>query len=173
MKNSILVKILIFIVNLSFAQSDTLQDSSYQIFENIVAEYMEGYDFKINSETALMKYKTGDNDSNLKGVLKDIFTDSNAVYKYLQNPRIYDLEISNNTFDTSVFVMDWVKTIDTDKYDSEDHTIKYNDIETSEMISVHNKQGETVRFISITWDTTYDGVNYSNIRSIFDSFYDH
>ncbi len=121
-------------------------------------------------------FKTGDNDApQLKGLLKDIFTDESVKHMYgIINPRILELKIGGFTYlddDEHITYDDWVtnyiKVYDTSKYEikyvSRDRGLSNTGEKLSlESIDVYDKiTGERVKTIVIYY-------NNDNLRCIID-----
>ena len=121
-------------------------------------------------------FKTGDNDApQLKGLLKDIFTDESVKHMYgIINPRILELKIGGFTYlddDEHITYDDWVtnyiKVYDTSKYEikyvSRDRGLSNTGEKLSiETIYVIDKiTGESVKTVFIYY-------NNNNLRSIID-----
>ena len=121
-------------------------------------------------------FKTGDNDApQLKGLLKDIFTDESVKHMYgIINPRILELKIGGFKYlddDEHITYDDWVtnyiKVYDTSKYEikyvSRDRGLSNTGEKLSiETIYVIDKiTGESVKTVFIYY-------NNNNLRSIID-----
>jgi hypothetical protein len=119
-------------------------------------------------------FKTGDNDkAATAGILKDIFTDPAAKFKYEKiNPRIGQLQVNGFSFDT-ISYSNWIASIpvyDTSKYEFiysfSNNGVEYKhdpSISLNESIDVFDKStGSNIRTIFIVYTS-------GNFRSIFDS----
>ena len=121
-------------------------------------------------------FKTGDNDApQLKGLLKDIFTDESVKHMYgIINPRILELKIGGFTYlddDEHITYDDWVtnyiKVYDTSKYEIKYRVDNGGHSNTGEKLSlesidVYDKiTGESVKTVFIYY-------NNNNLRSIID-----
>jgi hypothetical protein len=115
-------------------------------------------------------FKTGDNDKAATiGILKDIFTDPNAKFKYAKiNPIIAQLQVNGFSFGDTISYSKWIESIPV--YDTSKYEIKYindNADDLLESISVVDKiTGEWVRSILIYY-------NQRNFRLITDSSIGH
>jgi len=49
--------------------------------------------------------------------------------------------------------------------------MRYNDDGEIEHLYIYDNDGIMVREIIIIWDKTYDGMNYTNMRTIMDSYF--
>ena len=122
-------------------------------------------------------FKTGDTDKYATiGILKDIFTDPSAKFKYAKiNPRIAQLQVNGDIFGDTISYSKWIASIpvyDTSKYeimyyiDNHYETIEYYDnseFNLNEVINVYDKSsGTLIRNINIVY-------NQLNFRVIKDS----
>ena len=113
-------------------------------------------------------FKTGDNDrAATLGILKDIFTDPSAKFKYAKiNPRIAQLQVNGYVFGDSISYSKWIESIPV--YDVNTYEIRYtvipgSDFDLYETITVIDKSNrKIVREIFIVY-------NQFNFRIITDS----
>ena len=161
MKNLILILALtIGAFNVSYSQNENevINELEYEI-DNIQ------YDAKF-----LSTYKTGDDDSQLRGNLKNIFSDSLVGHEYLiQNSRFYGLSVTDNTLTTIIPFTEWIESINVNAYPTDEYRFEYISYDNSESLSIYNKSGSIIRTIYVYWDNTYNGTEYTNIRSITDT----
>ena len=121
-------------------------------------------------------FKTGDNDApQLKGLLKDIFTDESVKHMYgIINPRILELKIGGFKYlddDEHITYDDWVtnyiKVYDTSKYEIKYRVDNSGHSNTGEKLSletiyvIDKITGESVKTVFIYY-------NNDNLRSIID-----
>ena len=56
-------------------------------------------------------------------------------------------------------------------YPSDQYSMGYNDDREVEHLYLFDNNDNLAREIKIIWDKTYDGVNYTNMRTIMDSYF--
>ena len=120
-------------------------------------------------------FKTGDTDKYATiGILKDIYTDPTAKFKYAKiNPRIAQLQVNGYAFEDTISFSKWIASIpiiDTSKYEiiyyvaTHDKTIEYydnSDLTLYERINVYERSsGKLIRNI----DIVYNQLNFRVIR---------
>lgn len=114
-------------------------------------------------------FKTGDNDQAATiGILKDIFTDPNAKFKYEKiNPRIAQLQVNGFSFGDTLSYSKWIESIPV--YDTSKYEIIYTNNNTGvkryiESIAVYERNTDKlIRNIVIIYTD-------NNLRIITDSY---
>jgi hypothetical protein len=144
---------------------EKLDPSLKHIYDSISAVFDE-------VEKEFPTWKTGDDNSALVGLFKNIITDPIAKHLFSIDPSVSQLHITGfNTIHNGVNLNTWLASLDPSLYPSDEFTIKYNGDEEIEHLSIYNSKNEVVRKIMIVWDKTFDGKNYTNLRSIIDSYF--
>ena len=163
MKNLILVFAFTLGTLTTFSQEpeEELIELTQEELEDLIGAELEKQQYDPELRSA---YKTGDDDSYLRGNLKNIFTDSMAIYNYLQNPNFYSLSVSGDKLYPIVPFVKWIETLNVSKYQSDEYTFEYINYDSSESISIY-KNNEVIRTIYVAWD----GLNHTNIRYISDT----
>lgn len=148
------------------AQNQIFDDPSLQhIYDSITAVSNE-------VDRQFPTWKTGDDNSELIGLFKNIITDSIAKNSFSTASSVNQLYITGfNSRDKRVNLKTWLASLDPNLYPSYEFTIKYNGDEEIEHLSIYNSKNEVVRKIMIVWDKTYDDENYNNLRTIKDSHF--
>ena len=148
------------------AQNQIFDDPSLQhIYDSIRAVSNE-------VERQFPTWKTGDDNSELVGLFKNIITDPIAKHLFSIDPSVSLLHVTGyNTIHNGTIVSDWLNTLDAGLYPSDEFTVKYNGDEEIEHLYVFDNNGSMVREIMIIWDKSFDGENYTNLRTIMDSYF--
>tara|TARA_B110000285_G_scaffold76828_1_gene88466 strand:- start:884 stop:1402 length:519 start_codon:yes stop_codon:yes gene_type:complete len=167
MRNLIII-LTVFLSALTYSQESQEELGNYIGNELSILEY-EIANIPFNYEL-LSTFKTGDNDTEFRGILSTIFSDSLSRFKYLENYNFNYLSVTNSTLTKNVQFNTWINTcIDANEYPVSKFTIKYVNWDNCESITIYNGYNEKVRAIYVYWDQSYDDVNFVNIRSISDT----
>lgn len=172
MKNIIIV--LIGILNTTslnaqfdeYNESDEKLDSTFQhAFDSLNLIYNE-------IENEFPTWKTGNDNSHLKGLLRILFNDLLAKDLYHSDETVSLLHVTGfNAIHNGTIVSEWITTLDQSLYPSDQYSMRYNDDGEMEHLYIFDIDDTMVREIIIIWDKTYDGVNYTNMRTIMDSYF--
>lgn len=165
MKNLIITFIGILSINLVSAQTEKLDPSLQHIYDSINLVFDE-------VERKFTTWKTGYDNSHLKGLLKNIVDDSFARDLFRLDETVSFLHVQGfNTIDNRTTVSDWLNTLDAGLFPSYLFSMRYNYDGEIEHLWIFDLTGRMVREITIIWDDTYDGVNNVNLRTILDSYF--
>jgi len=162
MKNLVITLIAILSFTTVTAQLDSTLQNKFDSINVILS----------NIESEFPTWKTGDNNSQLSGLLRNLITDPFAKHLFSIDPSVSQLHITGfNTINKRVTLDVWLSTLDPKLYPSSDFTIKYNSDGEIEHLYIFNGDNQIIREIMIIWDKSYDGKNYSNIRTIMDYYF--
>ena len=165
MKNLIIALIGILGVTSVTAQTDIFDDPSVKRqWDSITA-----ISNKTNAE--FPTYKTGDDNSQLIGLFKNIITDPIAKHLFSIDPSLNQLHITGYNTRKRVDFNTWLSSLDPSLYPNAEFTIKYGGDEQIEHLYIYNSKNEVVREIMIIWDKSFDGTSYTNIRTIKDTYF--
>jgi len=162
MKNLVITLIAILSFTTVNAQLDSTLQNKFDSINVILS----------NIESEFPTWKTGDDNSQLSGLLKNIITDPIAKHLFSIDPTASQLHITGfNTINKRVTLDTWLSTLNPNLYPSDEFNIKYNSDGEIEHLYIFNSDSQMVREIMIIWDKSHDGINYSNIRTIMDYYF--
>jgi hypothetical protein len=149
-----------------YTESDGKLDSTLQFkFDSINTLFN-----KIENE--FPTWKTGNDNSNLKGLLRNLCNDPSAKDLYRSDESVGLLHVNGfNTIHNGTIVSEWITILNQSLYSNDQYSMRYNDDGEIEHLYIYDNDGKMVREIMIIWDSTYDGVNYTNLRTIMDSYF--
>ena len=170
MRNLIIALLGIFSINTLNAQFDGYTESDGNLDPTLQAKF-DSLNLIYNKiESEFPTWKTGDDNSNLKGLLRILFNDSLAKDLYRSDETVSLLHVTGfNTIHNGTIVSEWISTLDQSLYPSDQYSMRYNDDGEIEHLWIFDLTGRMVREISIIWDDTFDVVNNVNLRTILDS----
>jgi hypothetical protein len=129
---------------------------------------VDSYERRLLNKTH--NFKTGDNDKAATiGILKDIFTDPNAKFKYEKiNPRIAQLQVNGFVLSDTISYSKWIASIpvyDTSKYEIR-YELRDNGNRKMEVIDVFDKTTRAdIRTILIVYlDNSFYSIFDSSIH---------
>ncbi len=128
MRNLIII-LTIFLSTFGYSQ-ETQED-----FKDYIGSELSKLEYDVEFQST---YKTGDNDSFLRGALENIFTDRISKYRYFENFEFHFMSVSNSSLTTIIPFTEWVESISIDLYPSSEYHFKYINYENSESISVYD-----------------------------------
>lgn len=131
------------------------------------------YEIKIE-QTLAPTWKVGDDDSDLKGNLQNVFTDFGAADLYASTSyNVHNLYVEPGYYSVEkrVSVTEWVKTLGPNMYPSNYQFVYNNSLPHIETLTIYDADGSKIRSISIGWDNSFDNTNYTNLRYISDTYY--
>ena len=170
MRNLIIALLGIFSINTLNAQFDGYTESDGNLDPTLQAKF-DSLNLIYNKiESEFPTWKTGDDNSNLKGLLRILFNDSLAKDLYRSDETVSLLHVTGfNTIHNGTIVSEWISTLDQSLYPSDQYSMRYSDDGEIEHLWIFDLTGRMVREISIIWDDTFDVVNNVNLRTILDS----
>ena len=115
-------------------------------------------------------FKTGDNDKDATiGILKDIFTDPNAKFKYAKiNPRIAQLQVIGFSYSDTLSYSKWIASIPV--YDTSKYVFSYV-LENDGVVPENDEFGMIIERISVIDKITGNGIYSVVIKYIHNNFY--
>jgi hypothetical protein len=172
MKNAIIALLGILSINSLNAQFDEYTESDGKLDPTLQAKFDSVNTLFNKIESEFPTWKTGDDNSHLKGLLRSVFNDYLAKDLYRSDETVSLLHVTGfNTIHNGTIVSEWITTLNQNLYPSDQYSMRYNDDGEIEHLWIFDLTGRMVREITIIWDDTYDGVNYTNMRTIMDSYF--
>ena len=115
-----------------------------------------------NWENNTHTFKTGDTDKYATiGILKDIYTDPTAKFKYAKvNPRIAQLQVNGYAFEDTISFSKWIASIPV--YDTSKYTFEYSRMTGNALPDNHDDDKRVIESIDV-----FDKFTSKHIRGIF------
>ena len=158
--------------NFTYESLEVIADEFEQLDSTLQAKFDSIMSVSSKIQSEFPTWKTGDDNSQLRGLLRNIATDPIPKHLFLIDSSVSQLHINGfNSIHSRVTLDTWLSTLDPNLYTSDEFTIKYNSDGEIEHLYIFNSDNQIIREIMIIWDKSYDGRNYSNLRTIMDSYF--